>query len=285
MENFARNQMNYSQNDSDINSNEEIEEIEISKYDSEDLYQTNINFIIPGHSKYSKVEKSFNVYNSKFPKHKKISQLKHSPICTCKLPNSNCQDNYKRKNIYHVPSNPNMCPYCIIENKMIVNPNQSFKTEIPNTPFGSDDLENALINQNRNKRDRNNDNHIIKTLPTLYRRETPYFNQKIYYSNNISNSANIPLYGYNNINANIRNLNQYDRNNLINLERTNYNMNKMINNNLFMFEQKTNNFIIDNEPIPPNQINLKNFNKIFNKPQATQKEKKDAKITSTKKKY
>ena len=278
MENFRRNHMNYSKNESDINSTEEVEEIEISRYDSEDLYPTNINFIIPGNSKFSKVEKSFNVYNYKFPKHKRISKLKHSPICTCKHPNSNCQDNYIRKNIYHIPSNPNICPYCVIENEMIVNPNQSFKTEIPDTPFGSDELENELINQNRNRRDRNNNTNIIKTLPTLYRRETPYFNQKIYYSNNISNSANMPICYYGNINSNIRNISQYDRNNLNFLERTNYNMNKMINNNLFMYEQKTNNFIIDNEPIPPSQINLKNFNKIFNKPQATQNENKDMKF-------
>ena len=238
MENFRRNQMNYLQNESDINSNEEIE---VNRYDSEDLYPTNINFIIPGYSKYSKVKRSFNVYNSTFPNHKKIQPLKQRPICTCKHPNSNCQDNFIQKNIYHMPSNPNMCPYCVIENEMIVNPNQSFKTEIPNTPFGSDELENVLINQNKN-----NDTKIIKTLPTLYRRETPYFNQKIYYSNNISNSANIPVCDYNNINSNIRNISQYNRNNLTNLERTNYNMNKMINNNLFMFEQKTNNFIIDN---------------------------------------
>ena len=163
MENYRRIKMNYPQNESDINSTEEVEEIEISRYDSEDLYPTNINFVIPGNSKFSKIEKSFNVYNSKFSKHKKIPQLKHKPICICKHPNSNCQDNYIRKNIYHIPSNPNMCPYCVIENEMIVNPNQSFKTEIPNTPFGSDELENVLINQNRIKRNINNDNNIIQT--------------------------------------------------------------------------------------------------------------------------
>ena len=62
MKNIRRNQINFSKNELDGNSKEEIEkveeieEIEVIRYDSEDLYPTNINFIIPGNSKFSKVE-------------------------------------------------------------------------------------------------------------------------------------------------------------------------------------------------------------------------------------
>ena len=253
MKNFRRNQINFSKNELDGNSKEEtekveeIEEIEVIRYDSEDLYPTNINFKIQGNPDLSRGEKTFNVYHSKFPTNKNIPPLNTRPICTCKHPDQNCQNMNIQNRMYHFPTNANVCPYCIIENETLINPKIPIKTEIPN----------RFINQNRTIK--NNDVEVMKTLPTLYRREIPYPNQKIYYSNSNLPSAKIPM-------CSCR------RNNL----------NNMTNNNLYMFKQKTNNFIIDNEPIPPSQINIKNLNKMLNKSENTQKEKTDVNINETK---
>ena len=281
---FRGNRKNYVQKNFEGEETEEIEEIEVNRYDSNDLYPTSLNFIIPGKSKFS--TKSHN------PKHKYIRKqnklpVRSIPICTCKLPNSNYQNNYFDKIENRLPTYTNTCPYCIYENELM-NENLSFKTEIDDLNYNIERTQNNdYNNQNQYRSMRNirdnyqNEKYIMNPLPRLNRREIPYENELIYI---MPYSKNNPSYEYNTMNQNIprQNNNLEDDNiflrdkrivkiirdnKIINLNEMDGDTNKNIqnNNNFYVVEQKTNNFIIDNEIIPNKNINLKKTSKDIDK--------------------
>ena len=281
---IRRNQKNYIKKEFEGEETEEIEEIEVNRYDSNDLYPTSLNFIIPGKSKFS--TRSHN------PKHKYIRKqiklpVRSIPICTCKLPNSNYQNNYFNKMENRLPTYTNTCPYCIYENELM-NENLSFKTEIDDLNYNIEiNQNNDYNNQNQYRSMRNirdnyqNEKYIMNPVPRLNRREIPYENERIYI---MPYSKNNPSYEYTIMNQNIsrKNNNLEDDNiflrdkrivkiirdnKIINLNETDGDTNKNIqnNNNFYVVEQKTNDFIIDNEIMPNKNINLKNKTKDIEK--------------------
>ena len=58
---IRRNQKNYIKKEFEGEETEEIEEIEVNRYDSNDLYTTSLNFIIPGISKFSTRSHNLNI--------------------------------------------------------------------------------------------------------------------------------------------------------------------------------------------------------------------------------
>ena len=279
MAHYQRRQRNYVQKEFEGEESEEIEEMEVNGYNSNELYPTSINFIIPSKQRLqSKINKT--KCNHNFNKKKIKSRELPIPICTCKLPNSNYQNNNNIQ--YRIPTYTNICPYCIHENESN-NENQSFRTEISNFPFNEiQEDNNGYINYNRSKRNIRgnieNKKYMINSLPRLNRREIPYNNELVYI---IPYPKNEMPEGSFQIDSNIMKKNKdfifddnhiflkdkgivkiiRDNNEIINLNDIdmNYKGEKKYND-IFIVEQKTNNFIIDNEVFPSEKMNLKEKN-------------------------
>ena len=279
MAHYQRRQRNYVQKEFEGEESEEIEEMEVNGYNSNELYPTSINFIIPSKQRLqSKINKT--KYNHNFNKKKIKSRELPIPICTCKLPNSNYQNNNNIQ--YRIPTYTNICPYCIHENESN-NENQSFRTEISNFPFNEiQEDNNGYINYNRSKRNIRgnieNKKYMINSLPRLNRREIPYNNELVYI---IPYPKNEMPEGSFQIDSNIMKKNKdfifddnhiflkdkgivkiiRDNNEIINLNDIdmNYKGEKKYND-IFIVEQKTNNFIIDNEVFSSEKMNLKEKN-------------------------
>ena len=277
MASFSRKRKNYIQKEFAGEETEEIEEIEVNRYDPNDLYPTHLDFIIPGKPKFPS---RINNHKQKYiPKQTKPRALP-IPFCTCKLPNSNYQNNYYSKIETRIPTYTNSCPYCIYENEL-TNENLSFKTDYDDLNYNIDQTQNdEYINDNQYRSMRNirdnykNQKYMINPLPRLNRREIPYDNERVYI---MPYSKNNPSYEYTIMNQNIQRQNNNleddniflkDKrivkiirdNKIINLNQMDMNTDKDIennNNNFYVVEQKTNNFIIDNEIMPNKNIKLK----------------------------
>ena len=283
---YRRRQNKYVEKEIEREESEEIEEIQNNGYDSNDLYPTNINFIIPSKQRaLRKINKA--KYNQRFNKKKIKSREFPKPICTCKLPNSNYQNFYNINNEqYRIPTCTDICPYCIKENELIVNENPSFRTEINDFPFNEiDDKYNEYINSNRSMRNIRgnieNQKYMVNSHQRLNRREIPYNNEIVYfipYSKNQNSNRKINKEIDSNIIKKNNNFNFDDDNiflkdkgivkiirddkEIINLDEIdNDDKGEMKYNNMFIVEQKTNNFIIDNEDFPLEINSLKEKNK------------------------
>ena len=287
MAHFLDNQRNYSQKELEEEEIEKAEEIEVNGYNSNDLFLTNFNFVVPGNRMKSKKSHKFK-YKTKtqIPSHSYYRRKKQIgiPICTCKFPNSNMENNYRDNKIETNQIYSEFCPYCKYENELM-DENPSFLTEVSKTLNDINEMRNNEFmcqNNNRSMRNIKNKNetekYILNTLPSLQRRQIPYNNQEIYYmpySKNNLITSNKPIYNYADINPNFKestpnNVYFFDRNviklnkdnEFIHMNQFDMNNKNLQNNNMFMVEQKTNNFIIDNEDNIINQISLRNKNKI-----------------------
>ena len=307
---LRRTQKNLVKNNLNDESNGGIERIEVKMYNPNDLFPTNINFIIPPQKKFRNKLNKFSYIPPQYILNKNNMYLNQRPICSCNRNSLNRKNNFINNQIHTIFKNTNICPYCIYEKEML-DGKKSFRTEISNVIYNSNEIDkNEFINPNKTMRNISNDkenqnqNYIINTLPTLKRREIPYDNQKIYimpYSKEKTNSkkdiisncnkehTKIILRNKNEINKKVRsktdiNVIKFIKNNkLIDNNKVNINPNKsLLNNNFFMIEQKTNNFIIDNEFIPPNNVNFNNLNNNLNKTTNVKKETKKEKINSNK---
>ena len=152
---------------------EEYEEIEIyekERYDTSELYPSNINFIIPGIPR---------------PPQKQIitnlkTEINHPPICTCNLRNNNLPIEYADATNYHEE-----CPLCRYESRLLTQ-NRSFNERRMNTSYnermirGNEFIEDKNSSMNNIKEDLNNQKYYLYTMDVLERRQIPYDNQSIY---------------------------------------------------------------------------------------------------------
>ena len=127
--------------------NEKAEEIEVNGYNSNDLFLTNFNFVVPGNIIKSKKSHKFK-YKTKtqIPSHSYYRRKKQIgiPICTCKFPNSNMENNYRDNKIETNQIYSEFCPYCKYENELM-DENPSFLTEVSKTLNDINEMRNNDI--------------------------------------------------------------------------------------------------------------------------------------------
>ena len=152
---------------------EEYEEIEIyekERYDTSELYPSNINFIIPGIPR--PLQKQI-ITNLK-------TEINHPPICTCNLRDNNLPIGYADATNYHEE-----CPLCRYESRLLTQ-NRSFNERRMNTSYnermirGNEFIEDKNSSMNNIKEDLNNQKYYLYTMDVLERRQIPYDNQSIY---------------------------------------------------------------------------------------------------------